>query len=129
MNCAVQSQNLTDTVCIPRTDAVKLLKRAEEGKLLAEKVKLLDEQIFLLGERIREKQEQISAWEQIGNANDSLINNYKKEIEIIRDQRKILEQAIRDAEKEVKRYKRKLFWRTAGGVTLLGAAAYLYITK
>lgn len=124
----LQSQT-SDTICIPKKDAVKLLAKAEEGKLLVEKVSLLNEQIILINDRIREKEQIISAFEKINEANDSLISSYKKEIEVMTDQRKIFEQAIADAKKEVRRYKRKLFWRSVGGVMLLGGAAYLYITK
>jgi hypothetical protein len=125
---AGQSQT-SDTICIPKKDAIKLLAKAEEGKLLVQKVDLLNDQIFLLGERIKEKEQIIAAYEQISAANDSLISNYKKEIVVLNDQKKILEQAVKDTQKEVRRYKRKLFWRTAGGTVLLGTAAYLYLTK
>lgn len=119
----------SDTVCIPRKDAVKLLSKAEEGKLLSEKVTLLNEQAFLLTQRITEKEGIIAALEKIQADNDSLISNYKSEIGLMKDQRKIFETAIADAKKEVRRYKRKLFFRTAGGLMLTGAVTYLYVTK
>jgi Tfp pilus assembly protein PilN len=123
-----QSQ-ISDTICIQVTEVKKLLTKAEEGKLLGEKVILLNNQIALLDQRIIEKSQMVAAYEQINTENDSLIASYKKEILLMTDQRKILEQAIKEREKEIKRYKRKLFWRTAGGVMLVGAGAYLYLTK
>lgn len=128
LHFAVQSQS-SDTICIPKTDAIKLLSKAEEGKLLSEKVSLLNEQIFLLSQRIAEKQAIISGLEQTEGYQDSLIGSYKKEIELIRDQKKILEEAVAATKKEVRRFKRKLFFRTAGGVMVTGALVYLYVTK
>lgn len=105
------------------------MSKAEEGKLLSEKVSLLNEQIFLLSQRIVEKEAIISGLEHTQGYQDSLIGSYKKEIGLIRDERKILEQAVAATKKEVRRYKRKLFFRTAGGIMVTGALAYLYLTK
>lgn len=128
MHFAAVSQN-SDTICIPKTDAIKLLTKAEEGKVLAEKVTLLNENIFLLNQRIMEKEQMVAAYEQINKENDSLIASYKAEIKLMQDQRKIFETEITACKKEIRRYKRKLFWRTAGGVMIAGVGAYLYLTK
>lgn len=121
--------DMTDTICIPRKDAVKLLTKAEEGKLLAEKVTHLDNHITLLNSRIIELEGIGRAYELTEGLKDSLINSYKAEIEVMKDQRKIFETEIARLNKEIRRYKRKLFWRTAGGATLLAAATYFYLTK
>lgn len=119
----------SDTICIPKKDAIKLLIRSQEWKLFGEKIKLLEDQSSLLTERIKEKDQQIAAYEQIGEMNDSLISNYKKEIEVMQDQRKLYDMAVADYKKQVRIYKRKLFWRTAGGVTVIAGVSYLYFTK
>lgn len=119
----------SDTICIPKKDAIRLLAKAEEGKLLSEKIGLLNDQIFLLSQRITEKEAIISGFEQTNVYQDSLISSYKKEIDLMKDERKILEQAVAATKKEVRRYKRKLFFRTAGGVMIIGGLSYLYITK
>lgn len=128
MPFAAQSQT-SDTICIQVTEAKKLLTKAEEGKLLAEKVTHLDNHIALLNSRIIELEGMIKAYELTQGFNDSLISSYKQEIAIMKDQRKIFEIEIARLNKEIRRYKRKLFWRTAGGVTLAAAGVYLYLTK
>lgn len=118
-----------DTVCIYRPDAIRKLKQADEAVLLAEKVTLLNEQIFLLNQRIMEKEQMVAAYQQINTENDSLISSYKKEIQLMQDQRKIFETAIKDKEKEIRRLKRKLFFRTVGEAIVAAVFAYLYFTK
>lgn len=122
------SQN-KDTLCIPIADAIDKLTKAAKADLLEQKVLLLNDQIFLLGERIKEKEQQIAAYEQIGFANDSIINSYKKEIEAMQGQRKILDLAMADSKKEIRRYRRKLFWRTVGGAVIVSGITYMYIVK
>ena len=50
-------------------------------------------------------------------------------IALMKDQRKIFETAISAKEKEIRKYKRKLFFRTAGSVLVTGGLVYLYLTK
>lgn len=108
---------------------MKLLTRAEEGKLLAEKVTLLDNHIALLNSRIIELEGMVKAYELVGNFNDSLITSYKAEIAIMKEQRKLFEGAIKDNEKVIRKLKRKVFWTSLGGVAGIGAMTVLLLTK
>lgn len=124
-----QSLDTTGKVWIPRPDALATLSKAQEATLLSQKVSILNTEIAILNYRIFLKEETIKDLEQKDANNDSLIVNYKKEIAIMKDQRKIYEGEVGFLNKEIKRYKRKLFWRTAAGVVVLGGLTFLYITK
>lgn len=94
--------------------------------IAAEQKKVLDEQVILLNQRIAGFEAIVQQYKEKDTAT---VGSYEREIAIMKEQRVVFETAIKDKEKEIRRYKRKLFWRTAGGVTLAAAGAYLYLTK
>ncbi len=113
---------LSDTIC-PKIETYRKLVIAAEQK------KILELQVVVLNQRISEKDSIISLLKFRQETTDQVIQTYEDEIGAMIDQRKVFEQAIKDTEKEVRRYKRKLFFRTAGGVMIAGVGAYLYLTK
>jgi putative NADH-flavin reductase len=85
----------------------------------AQQKSILDSQVVILNQRITGQEQIISAL----NAKDTAtVGSYERQIAVMKDERKILE-------KEVKKIKRKLFWRTVGGVGLTAGLVALYITK
>lgn len=116
------SGQLSDTIC-PRIETYRKLVIAAEQK------KVLEQQMVIMNLRIAEKDSIISLLKFKDETNTQVIQTYEDELAVMKDQRKIFETAIAGAKKEVRRYKRKLFWRTAGGVMITGALAYLYLTK
>lgn len=94
--------------------------------IAAEQKKVLDEQVILLNQRITGFEEIVR---ELKAKDTATVGSYERQIAVMKDQRTVFETAIKDREKEIRRYKRKLFWRTAGGVTLAAAGVYLYLTK
>lgn len=94
--------------------------------IAAEQKKVLDEQVILLNQRIAGYESMV---QQYKDKDTATVGSYERQIAVMKDQRTIFESAISDKEKEIRRYKRKLFFRTAGGVLITGGLAYLYFTK
>lgn len=94
--------------------------------IAAEQKKVLDEQVILLNQRITGYESMV---QQYKDKDTATVGSYERQIAVMKDQRTIFESAIAAKEKEIRRYKRKLFFRTAGGLMLTGTIAYLYFTK
>jgi len=109
----------TDSTTVSNVALRRILTAAEQKKVL-------DEQVVLLNQRISGYEAMV---QQYKDKDTATVGSYEREIALMKDQRKIFETAIKDKEKEIKRYKRKLFFRTAGGVMIVGGLTYLYLTK
>jgi len=94
--------------------------------IAAEQKKVLDEQVLLLNQRIAGFETMV---QQYKDKDTATVGGYERQIALMKDERKIFETAIKDREKQIRKYKRKLFFRTAGGLILTGTIAYLYFTK
>lgn len=110
-----------------RTDSTTVSNAALRRILIAaEQKKVLDEQVILLNQRITGYEAMVRQYK---DKDTATVGGYEREIALMKDQRKIFETAISDKEKEIRKYKRKLFFRTAGGLLITGGLFYLYITK
>lgn len=118
MSCGAQLRT-TDSTTVSNAALRRILIAAEQKKVL-------DEQVVLLNQRISGYEEMIKQYK---DKDTATVGSYEREIAIMKEQRVVFETAIKDREKEIRRYKRKLFWRTAGGVAITGTLIYLYVTK
>jgi len=109
----------TDSTTVSNVALRRILTAAEQKKVL-------DEQVALLNQRIAGYESMV---QQYKDKDTATVGSYEREIALMKDQRKIFETAISAKEKEIRRYKRKLFFRTAGGLMITGGLAYLYFTK
>ena len=119
----------SDTVCITRANAVKLLTKAEQAKILEERQLLLLQDIEVLNLRINEKEAIVSGLKQKDSLNKEVIKLYDKEISVMKDQRKIFEGQIKYDNKMIRKLKRKIFFTSLSGVAIVGALTYLYLSK
>ena len=118
MNSDGQSRN-TDSTTVSNVALRRILTAAEQKKVL-------DEQVLLLNQRIAGYESMV---QQYKDKDTATVGSYEREIALMKDERKIFESAIKDKEKQIRKYKRKLFFRTAGGVLVTGGLVYLYLTK
>lgn len=118
MNCAAQSSR-TDSTTVSNAALRRILTAAEQKKVL-------DEQVILLNQRINGFELMVK---ELKDKDTATVGTYEREIALMKDQRKVFESAITAKEKEIRRMKRKLFFRTAGWLMLTGTIAYLYFTK
>lgn len=111
--CAGQSTT-TDTICLPVPVAQKVLIAAEQKKVLEERVGLLNEGIRLLEQRIAVKDDMLSGFMQQDSLTKEIINTFSREIQVMKEQRAVLEQAVASCERDLRKMKRKVW--LAGGV-------------
>lgn len=100
-----------DTICMPISQAKKILIAATEKKSL-------DTLVFILSERINEKDSIISLLKSTNRFNEIIINT-------MTDQRHIMETELAVANKQLKKEKRKKLWTSIGGIVGIGAAFWL----
>jgi len=111
MNCGAQLKT-SDSSTVSNIALRRILTAAQQKSIL-------DSQVVILNQRITGQESIIAAL----NAKDTAtVGSYERQISVMKDERKILE-------KEIKIIKRKLFWRTAGGVGVTAGLIVLYITK
>ena len=111
MNSNGQSKSL-DSTTVSNIALRRILTAAQQKSIL-------DSQVIILNQRIVGQESIIAAL----NAKDTAtVGTYERQIAVMKEERKLIE-------KEVKRIKRKLFWRTVGGVGLTAGLVALYITK
>lgn len=108
-----------DSTTVSNTALRRILTAAEQKKVL-------DEQVILLTQRISGYEEMVKQYK---DKDTATVGSYERQIALMKDERKIFETAISGKEKEIRKYKRKLFFRTAGGIMITGGLVYLYITK
>lgn len=87
--------------------------------------KVLEEQLFILTERIGGLELMIKEYQDMDTATRG---SYDRQIAVMKEERKILESEIKLLNKDVRKWKRKLFWRTAaGGAVIIGLTTLLII--
>lgn len=121
MSYAGLSQTI-DTICLPISQAKKIMIAADQKKIL-------DSLVTLLNYRIVEKESIITDLKQKDTANINIIHTYENQILVMKDQRTVWEDQIKALTKTVKKERRKRRWTSIAGVTLIGIATYLYIVK
>lgn len=92
----------------------------------AEQKKVLDEQVVILNERIAGYEAMIKHFQ---DKDTATVGSYEREIALMKDQRKILEDQIKGNEKVIRKLKRKVFWTSVVGVAGMGTMAFLLLTK
>lgn len=88
--------------------------------------KLLEEQLFILNQRIEGFELVIKEYQDMDVATKE---SYEKQIAVMKDERKIFESEISRLNKDVRKWKRRLFWRTAGGAVVIVGLTTLLIIK
>lgn len=118
MNSEGQSRS-TDSTTVSNASLRRILIAAEQKKVL-------DEQVVLLNQRISGYELMV---QQYKDKDTATVGSYEREIAIMKDQRKIFEDAIKGNEKVIRKLKRKVFWTSAAGVAGMGTMAFLLLTK
>lgn len=118
---ATQSQTI-DTICFPYKVIQKVLIAAEQKKVL-------EQQVVVLNLRIAEKDSIIALLRFKEETGEQIIKTYEDEVSVMKDQRKIFENEIKQNEKIIRKLKRKVFWTSAAGLAGVGAMAYLLLIK
>lgn len=115
----------TDTVCIPKSDALRVLKEAKEGRAYKDLNELLKVDTATLGKRVRENQIAIGSLNKTiaSYERDTLL--YEQIIALQIKQTKVAEEEVADWKKEYKKEKRKRFITGVSGAVLT-IAALLY---
>ena len=117
----------TDTICLPMAQAQKLLTAAKQRDVLQEKINLMGSDVTILNNRITELQGAISDFKAKDDGFNQIVNTYTSEIQIMQEQRAILEKQITDLNSEIKKLKRKNFWTSVGGIAAV--IGIIYLTK
>lgn len=87
--------------------------------------KVLEEQVFILNQRIEGLELVVKEYQQMDTATRV---SYERQIAVMGEQREVLERQISKLNSDVKKWKRKLWWRTAGGlVAIIGLTTLLII--
>lgn len=88
--------------------------------------KNLDSQVVILNQRIEGLELVIKEYQDMDTATRA---SYERQIVVLGEERKILEAEISRLNKDVRKWKRKLFWRTAGGAVVIIGLTTLLIIK
>jgi septal ring factor EnvC (AmiA/AmiB activator) len=83
---------------------------------------LLDQNIELLNQRIAGLQTRDSL-------NEKIINSYVSEIAVMKEQRAVFENQLKENEKTIRKLNRKVRWVSIAGIAGMGALTFLYLTK
>lgn len=118
MNSGGQSR-ITDSTTVSNAALRRILTAAEQKKVL-------DEQVILLNQRIAGYEEMVKQYK---DKDTATVGSYEREIGLMKDQRKVLEDQIKANEKVIRKLKRKVFWTASFGVAGMGALTFLYLTK
>lgn len=117
-----QSNVRSQTISIPRADALRVLAAADSNKISRQHIALLVKDTAILSSRIRELSGAIATLNVINESYKKDSANYAKIIKLTDDQKKLAEQEIEAWKKEYKKEKRKRFWTGVSGAVLTGAA-------
>jgi hypothetical protein len=125
--CVGQQKN--DTICLNTKTVANLILKKEQAKIFEQQNIQLKTDIESLNKLIDLKNLEISQYRSKDTLNSSIIRTYENEISVMRDQRNLCETALKQNNKLIKHYKRRVFFRTLFGVAGVGIMTYFYITK
>lgn len=124
-SCAVHSQSSNDTIILRISDAKRVLKAAEQSKLLAYELAQKSFEISKLNERINLKEDNISDLQKRIDLKADIIEKLQQNERLANYNNELLtaqyEAYKKEATKTAKKQRNKAFWR--GGV--IGVAATL----
>lgn len=109
-------------ISIDRRDALKVLAAADSGRVYKRQVEQLKADISILIQRIDEKESTIYSLTLLDSLNQKIFNTFSKEIEVMKEQRKLFESQIR-------KLKRRAFWGSVTGLAAITTLGVLYLTK
>ena len=107
----------------------KLVLKKEQAKLFEQQVTQYKSDIDNLNTLISLKNEQITQYKKGDSVNQKIVRTYENELQIMKDQVNLDKAMIKSNDKLIKRYKRRVFFRTVGGLAAVGVMTYLYLTK
>jgi hypothetical protein len=118
-----------DTICLPITDAKKVLSDAKQKPILLERIALLNSDVVLLNQRIAVKDSIIAAYQAKDGNYTAIIKALEDQKALMQEEKKLYQDQVATMEKMLRKERRKRFWTAAGGVISTGAMAYLFLTK
>lgn len=123
INCVTRSQT-SDTLCFPVETVQKLLIAGKQKKALDSLLQIARADIRHYEIAVRELQGKDSS-------NKETIKTDQNIIAAKEDQKKELEKKIDDLNKDIKKYKRKLWWTALAGIvgTVGGIVATVFLIK
>lgn len=121
------SQTSKDTVCMPVSDALKVLTSARQADVLRERISLFEKDISYMNGRIYDQAQAILLFKQKDTLHTRIIETYIKEIEQTNAQKQIAIDAADKLSKQLKRERTKT--RIAAGAGILAVIATVFIIK
>lgn len=122
---AQHTGSINDTICLPTSDALKVLKGGLDGKVYKEQrdslIKYIDGLNSLLeirNTRIANLSNEIANYDQI-------VSNYKKQIAVLEDQKKLARGFINSLNSHIKKQKRKTTMVAILGILASAGAFYI----
>lgn len=112
-------------VWMPRKDVKKVLTRALEADALQEKLNAKENDIKMLTERIEGLKQVISVMTDKDDLNKSVVKSYEKQIQELKDIRKLQELDVLLYKKQIKKLKRGKFWTAIAGTAATVGAFWL----
>lgn len=125
----IVSKPLSQTIPIDRKDALKVYAGALKALVYDSIIKQQKTDIESLNKLIALKQTEINQYRSKDTLNDNIIRTYENEIQVMKDQRKLAEAILKSNDKLIKRYKRRVFFRTILGLAAVGTITYFYLVK
>lgn len=116
---SAQRVNVRDTICPEVSLYQHLVIKANERDNLKEQLSIAEARISWLQTVISQQQVKDS----------TTIRGYENELAVNLAEQKVLLDAITSKDKEIRRYKRRLFISRAAGVVATGIMGYFYLTK
>jgi peptidoglycan hydrolase CwlO-like protein len=123
----VFAQNLggSDTICLPKADALRVLEAGLNSKVYKEKIDSLTKYVDGLKALIEVRSARIANLSNEIENYDKVLTNYKKEIKTLEDQKGIAQGFINSLNKEVRKQKRKTTVVALLGVLASAGAFYI----
>lgn len=94
--------------------------------IAAQQKKLLQEEVTILEQRLQQKDAIVKAYEGKDNNNAAIIETYKAEIKVMKNQRAVYDTELKLINRTLKRQKRKTFFTALAGVASTTAAIFLF---
>ena len=116
---------IIDTICIPFSQAQKVMVDAKQKPILLERISLLSTDISLLNQQILGKENIIAVLIKQETKDSSTIAKLEKQKEIMQEQRVVFEKALTLAEKNLRKQKRKT--KTIAFIGLFASAGAFFI--
>lgn len=120
--------NSNDTICLPISDALKVLEQGLKGKVFEQKIIQYQKDSSILSKRLTQKDNIITSMRTKSILDAAAIKSYEKEIKVMNDRDKFYDNQISGLNKQVKQEKLKRTFTTIGGVLAAFVALWFGLT-